>query len=225
MGEQGSTEKESRRELLLSRVTDGEASDAEFDELRTLASLEPSVWRDLAEGQRAASLVASVVDAAGSVADGVAAPAYEHASVRVESRLSSFGRGVWRNTGWLAAAAVVLLWSTTGGRLPGASELPATGGPSIGAGGEASFVPVSTASQALDRYLDLGRAEGVVLGEMPTGRVLERRPSVDGSGFEVIFLRQIVERAIVEDVYELARDEAGNATPIRLTVPETAGVH
>lgn len=221
MGEQGSTEKESRRELLLSRVTDGEASDAEFDELRTLASLEPSVWRDLAEGQRAASLVVSVVDAAGNVADGVEAPAYEHASVRVESRLSSFGRGVWRNTGWLAAAAVVLLWSTTGGRLPGASELPAPASPS----GEASFVPVSTASQALDRYLDLGRAEGVVLGEIPTGRVLERRPSVDGSGFEVIFLRQIVERAIVEDVYELARDEAGNATPIRLTVPETAGVH
>lgn len=205
-----------RADILISRVIDGEASRAEYDELRELAAVSPSVWRDLAESQHLARSAEAEFERVAQVAEGVEAPVEEHRSLAIHRR---FARAMAVG-GWVAAAAITLAWTIGGGPDTSIQTLPGST-----ASVEAGLVPVSTASAALDRYLELGKKEGQVLGEMPTGVVLERQPSPDGRGYEVIFLRQIVERAVVEDVYELARSEGGEAVPIRVATPRTAGVH
>lgn len=197
-------------ERLVMRAVDGEASEAEFEELRVLAAGDPAVWRELGESQRASAELAARVESVLGVADEVEAPVEELERVRPGSRI----RSVWSAGGWLSAAAVLVAWVTTGGPRVG-SELDGVSG--AGGVNGASVVPIAgQASEALDRYLELGREQGRVLGEVPTGVVLERRPLEDGSGYEVIFLRQIMERAVVEDVYEIARDDAGNKTTVRV---------
>lgn len=200
-----------RGEILIARVIDGEATDAEFDELRSLAAVESSVWRDLAEAQRDAAGLSSAVDRAVSIADRVDLP--------VDTTLPVVRmRSVMSAGGWLAAASVLFAWIVTGG--PELTEAPALRIPQHVAG----LAPAS-AADALDRYLTLGREEGQVLGEMPTGVVLERRPLADGDGYEVIYLRQIMERAFVEDVYEIARDDAGKPETIRVDPRGPSSAH
>jgi hypothetical protein len=53
-----------------------------------------------------------------------------------------------------------------------------------------------------------------VLGELPERVVIEAVPLGDGS-VEVRFVRQIMERAVVHDLYRVGEDEVGNLVAIR----------
>lgn len=201
-----------RTEILIGRVIDGEASEAEFDELRSIAAVESSVWRDLAEAQRETAEIADAVGHSIEVADRVELPI-------ARSESSRWGRGSLLSAGgWIAAAVLLVAWIGSGGSMvtgPGSMRIPQSA---------AGLVPTN-AADALDRYLSLGREEGQVLGEVPTGVVLERRPLPEGGGYEVIYLRQIMERTVVEDVYEIARDDAGNPETVRVTPAGPASAH
>jgi hypothetical protein len=71
--------------------------------------------------------------------------------------------------------------------------------------------------QAFERYLSAGQKSGQVIAEMPEQVVVETRPLPDGT-IEVLFLRQIIERRVIDQAYREVRDESGNifALPVRV---------
>ncbi len=196
-----------REEILIGRVTDGEASPADWSELEKLASADPTVWTRLASAQRRHAELERAVDDALTVAELVEAPDFlADAGERMTVRWRAY-------SGWAAAAAIALAWA-------GASSLnllPAGPGGNVQ---ESGFVPIKLGSDALmDRYLETGRQEGRVLAELPMVMV-ESRPAINGEGSEIIYLRQVLERVRVDDVYRMGVDDLGRPapTPVRENV-------
>lgn len=200
---------ESREELLISHVVDGDATPAEWRELETIAADDSQVWKRLAEAQRDSALLTAALSRAASVADGVDVPGVRYATQSTDSvshvRLNRLG--AW--TGWAVAAVVAIIASV---RLAQVQQTPST------PGNQAQLVnmPIETAAQAFQAYLDKGRESGEVVGEIPGRLLVETKPVQSGSGYEVIYLRQVMERTIVPDLYQLAaQDDAGRPTLVR----------
>lgn len=212
-----------RADLLISHVVDGEATAEQWRELEAIAAQEPRLWRDLAEMQRDAAAVRSAMRHAGDVADRVILPEADAPEIRTfklppqmpahapQLRLNRFG--AW--TGWAAAAVVTIIASvqlsqkqgTTGESAP--AERASIGGPIT-----------QTAGDLFDQYLATGQKDGTVLGEVPGKMLVESRPAPSGQGFEIIFVRQVVERAIVPDLYKIdGVDDRGQATLARYRQP------
>ncbi len=196
------------RDTLINRVVDDEASASDWEALKDIAARDATLWRDLAEAQHAhAELCAAVASATDGV-DSIDAPVDDALRWRFAARVRT--ATTWG--GWAAAAAVALAW------FGGLHEA----GPSSGdQGNQASLLPVGTArtpADALQQYLDLGRASGDVVGEMPDVLLVGSTPNPRGHGYEVVFIRQIVERRVVEDLYRLGTDELGRPVPMRMDV-------
>jgi hypothetical protein len=194
-----------RRDGLISRVIDGEASEADWSALRTLAGTDPSVWTDITETQRQHEALCLAVDEAGSMAEDVELPEREllTPAERFERRMDAFR--AWG--GWAAAAAILLVWFTgvPSGTLGGGGTQSAGLGPT-------DWSQVAP-EEALERYIDRGRQTGRVLAEVPERVVLETRPLERGEGLEVVYLRQILEREIVDPsrMYRMGQNEFGQA--------------
>lgn len=196
-----------RRDILVARVVDGEATSEDWRELRTIAAKDQAIWAELAEQQDLRRELDVAVDQAVSVAERVALPMHEHVSVAPRSRM----RLALTAGGWLAAASVLVAWTV--GTVPTntLSALPADQTMTAGIPN-----PINTASDALARYMELGKESGDVIGELPTSLVLERTPTDDGR-YEVVYLRQIVERTYVDDIYQTATADTGQT----FIVPKT----
>lgn len=196
---------DNERDTLLSRVADGEAGEADWAAFRTLAEGDPVLWRDLAELQRDNTELSAAVGRVIVLADGVEAPADTQIVARLGERL----RLVATWGGWAAAAMIAVAWVT------GQTGLP-RGAPSPGnEAGLASFSP----SEAYQAYLNRGMAAGTVVREMPDKYVLDTRPLPGDSGrIEVFYVRQILERAVVDGMYRETRDELGRAHPLRIEI-------
>jgi len=208
------------RDVLVSRIVDGAATPEDWASLRTLASTDPTVWADLSETQGAHERLSAAVGEAIAIADSVelpaAAPDHEGVGRRLEL-VRSWG-------GWAAAAMLAVVWWTGvpvqtgaggGGGVGGATGASrpmtaGTGGPTLIDPGPSS----TTADDALRRYIDLGRAEGSVIAAMPEEVVLETRSLGNGSA-EVLYLRQILERRVVDEFYRLGTDDLGRPVPVR----------
>ena len=120
--------------------------------------------------------------------------------------------------GWALAAALLLAWSL------GYPMLPAQGG--SGNGTQTAGLPVgglggiglteAEPEQAFEQYMSAGQKAGRVIAEMPEQVVVETRPMPDGS-IEVMYLRQVIERRVIDQAYRQVRDDAGNtiAVPVR----------
>jgi hypothetical protein len=153
--------------------------------------------------QRDEVAFAQAVGQAVSVAHGVELPVMTqaHAQVGVRNRLKLVG--AWG--GWAAAAMVALAVFTN---RPGAVS-PAS--------------PIPTQQAGLDgllsQYLDEGKKAGSVVGELPDKVVLDSVKTADGQT-EITYVRQIVEKALVNDLYRTTVDEAGNTKlmKVKLTV-------
>lgn len=199
----------STRDLLISRVIDGRAGGGDWGSLRALAEGDPGVWRDLEETQQIHDMLCSEVAQACEAADRVGVDAHRQ-QVDLSRRLSI--AGAWG--GWLAAAAVGLAW-TLG--MPLGSDGSSAIGSVVPSPGP-DYVRIETPEDALRTYLDRGRDEGSVLGMVSDPRVLETRALPDGSGVEVLYVREIVERRLIEQVYRLSQDEAGNVRPVQVRI-------
>lgn len=203
------------RDILITRAVDGRARPEDWHTIETLAREEPGLWRELALAQRDDRALSMAVTAAAARADGVAVPEAElelvahhnpRAVVVRRTRLAA----TWG--GWAVAALVALaMVSRQQAGSEGALESNLASVPGGGA--------LGTATDALNNYLALGKKDGTVLGEMPD-KLLVRTTKVEGGeGYEVVFVRQIVERARVPGLYKVSSDEAGNATPVRIVIP------
>jgi hypothetical protein len=195
-----------RRDELISRVIDGEASERDWTALRALAQHDPTVWTDLTATQRQHELLTDAVEEIGMLAEGVDIPEGELLTPGERFQRRMDGVRAWG--GWAAAAAILLVWFT---------GMPAPMGSDSGVQ-TGSVIPLNQGtiepSKAFEQYLESGRQAGTVLGVMPQRTVLETRPSADGSGTEVLYVRQIIEREFVpaDQMFKVSRDEFGTAS-------------
>lgn len=206
------------RDLLVSRVVDGEADPADWARLREIAGTDGSVWAQIAETQADHE----------SLRDAVVAAIDEAGDIELPDAISVHGDhgGVQRRIdavrswgGWAAAAAILLVWATG---IPGlqSGNGNASGTNVAGIAGPKTIPASFTPEELRDQYVQRGQQQGLVVGELPEPVVIEARALPDGSGVEVFTMRQIIERQIVKDIYRSTRDEAGNVAPVAIRVTE-----
>jgi hypothetical protein len=200
-------------EILISKAVGGDATPREWDELCELARQEPDVWARLAGCLRDERALDRALDGAGVVAETIALPALRLGGGEGDSPLrgQSPGQspGVSRWLGWAVAAGLALTW-IAGPFRPQGPGLERSGPSQAGV---LASVPVDDLLQA---YLDRER----VIGEAPERVLVNTRPAPAGTGFEVIFVRQIIEREIVPQLYRPgAQDERGIATLVPCKAP------
>lgn len=182
--------------------------------LEKLAASDGTVWRELAQAQRDSALMSAAVERAAARAETVPLP--EADTFQFESQSPAW---LGRARGWLGwAAAAVLLVAFVGTHA--GSNQQNTGG------NTASLLPVFSSSSIdtqpevhLDRYLEKGHEAGSVVGEMPERVIVRTVDLGEGKGYEVYYLRQIMEKRTLPSLYrfEQAMDESGRALP--RTVP------
>lgn len=207
------------RDTLLTRIIDAEASAEDWAAFRAVAADEPEVWSELAEMQRQHDVLAGGLREAIAIADSIELPVHEHEAVRPVARIGTAVRNGWSWGGWLAAAALLLAFTV---------GLPRGGVGGLGGGNapgtQAAGFSLGTPEEALDRYIDLGRQTGAVVGQSPDFIVLESKPLDDGNGYEVVYLRQLIERREVRDLYRLGTDELGNTVRVPVEAGQALGV-
>lgn len=202
-------------DLALSRFVDGLAASDDVSLIDSEEAARPGVWRQVAQAQRLnASLNTELIPMLARAAN-VIIPAAAPIVIPVNGRDSdSASHRFSRRTklaaawgGWAAAAAVAL------------STLAPVATPSNTATlerGSVASAPILSAAETLSDYLSKGKTDGTVIGELPRKVLVETTERADGAGFDVIYLRQIMERARVDDLYRFSSDELGNPTPVRV---------
>lgn len=210
-------------DLLIGRIADGEASALDWEAFGGLAERGPGAWKRLAQAQRDHQSLALAVGVALHGADRVALPSREaaeaflrgeHVRVLGASRVLQYG-------GWAVAAMIALAaLGVNGGRftLPGAS--PGTNQAGL-VSIPANYFQVNSPDDALQLYREQGKRSGRVLAEVPV--LLESRPSATGRGYEVVYVRQIVERMQMDNLLRFAQDERGNLVPVQVQMPAQPG--
>jgi len=204
---------DSARDLLISRVIDGRASSADWDRFRAIAAHEPTIWCELADTQSQHEAVHDELSGAIAIADAVDLPAGYIDDTHTRQRLSLVSK--WG--GWAAAAALLVMWSLGTPNLPiGSDGTPIQTGtliPNVAGIGLNDAEP----EQAFEQYLSAGQKSGRVIAEMPEQVVVETRPMPDGT-IEVLYLRQIIERRVIDQAYRQVRDESGNTLAVPVHV-------
>ena len=205
-------------DTLISQTIDGDITDPQWRQFVAIAEAEPKLWRRLAEAQRDQGALSRAMDGSIEVASAVIIPSpqqvWEHkfqeerANSNPLRRLASWG-------GWAVAALVAIVAAA---QLNSMSSVQMPGGK---AGvGETITRAATTAAEALQDYLAMGAESGDVLGEVPTKVLVETRPAEGGHGYEVVFIRQIMERTIVPDLYQVTgENEAGQPALVRWERP------
>lgn len=214
MSDQLHPEPGDRRDVLIGRIIDAEATGQDWAEFRQIAGDDQSVFAEIAQLQELRRRTMDLVEDAGQIADTVDLPMHLHARSSPAHRLRT--AGVWG--GWAAAAAVTLAWGF-GLRPSDPIFMGDQGSDQAGIGADL----IGSAEEAFQRYLDLGKQSGSVIGELPSGIVLDKRPLEDGSGYEALFLRPIIERVVVRNVYRQIQTESGQIqiVPAVIDTPNT----
>ncbi|MFN0057567.1 MAG: hypothetical protein ACKVX7_03845 [Planctomycetota bacterium] len=206
----------SRDEVLIDRVVDGDATAADWAELELLAERDPGTWQRLGLAIRSEAELRLALESELACADRVELPIPSSAARAIAS-----GPFALRpKAGWVAAALVLATWGATtvlAPRSPSAS-LPT---PAQIAETESSGEALS-ANAALRRYVELGRREGRVLAELPN-LVMEKRALPDQQAMEVLYLRRTLERATVDQFFDLGRDEFGQPASIPVSYSQVNG--
>ena len=203
-------------DLLISRLAGDEAAETDWVLFRRAADESPGLWRDLALAQRDhAEIVRSINDAV-AVSDRVdlallPEPGMGDAAERTDEIVTA-SHPEWhmvlgRIGGWIGwgAAAILTVVVIVRGMIPPTPSAPEFEGVEL----------VRTPDEALSDYLAVGRESGRVVGEAPRRVLLDARPAADGNGYELIYYRQILERALVPELYHFDEQNGGNATLAR----------
>lgn len=198
------------RDVLISRVIDAEASPEDWAAFRELAESDPEIWRDLADAQQQNEALCEGFRASIHVADKVDLPELITDTQPFQRRLDTVGR--WG--GWAAAAALLLVWGT-GFQRNGWGGLGVQGASLVGGPTLADATP----DEAMARYIDAGQSAGSVVGEVPDRLVIETLPQPDGS-IEVVYLRQIIERRVTDQVFRDSLNDAGKTVPVRVPLDQ-----
>ena len=179
-------------DVLLERAVAGDGR--ALAEVRARGANDPGVLEELALWQADELRLARAARELHAMADRVEAP-------RAATRVAR-----WSALGWAVAAVLAIAWSMQA-LLPRQSEPRAS---------IAGIAPeFSSSDEAFDAYVAKAREEGLVSGDIAPPTLLRSRELVDGSGFEVIIIRQVIERRISPEIYRVApMGETGQLRPI-----------
>lgn len=179
-------------DVLLARAVAGDA-DA-LAAVRARGADDPAVLEELAMWQADELRLARAAREIAAAADRTELPG------RRSARTQRAGLG------WAVAALIALAWISQ-------SVFPRASAPvreNI-----AGFPGFSSTDAAYDAYLDKARADGVIFGEVAPPAVIGSRELAGGEGFEVLILRQIVEKRTLPEMYRLVPvDESGRRAPM-----------
>ncbi|HYF15691.1 MAG TPA: hypothetical protein VD971_11540 [Phycisphaerales bacterium] len=181
-------------DLLISRAVDGEAGRSGWVLLEAAAHEDPGVWRRLALSFRDHLALSEAVCGASSAAERTALP-----GARPQTRPAA----AW--AGWLAAAAALTFAIFVTSKERRESPVQQAGS------------PIVSAADALNNYLTLGAREGQVIGQGER-QLVGYQP--DGGEYVVVYVRPIVERVRVKDLYKFSMEESGVRVPVQVEVPE-----
>lgn len=180
----------SELELAAHRLISREATPADIDLLARRAAAGDDVLGALLNTARDDSAARAALEGVLASAEAVELPAQRPEAPTVHLRRLRLAA-----PGWLAAAAVALVWGAMSFRP----------GPAL----EPGLMPVGyqpTAEEALDQYLEAGALQGRVIGELPA-LLVESRPVERGA--EIVYIRRVLERAVVDGIVEHDVDDAG----------------
>lgn len=197
-------------DILISRVIDRRATPEDWARLESLASRNSSVWNELALSIKLDQALGAEVSREASRCEHInitVERVVKHAGEFKRSGINARRIGSW--AGWVAAA-VLVMFSLRGSERDVARR-------------ESSVAGISgSPRELLSRYLSSGQRDGSVVGEVPEKVLLNTAPAEDG-GTYVIFIRQIVEKVKVDDLYRISTDESGRQLPIRIPEAPTNG--
>jgi hypothetical protein len=196
-------------DMLISRIADAEARSEDWAAFNQLAERHPWAWRELAQAQRDHTAMSVAVGVAIQSADTVFLPSGPGVAVAGHGPRPLFS--MW--AGWAVAACLGLA-------MFGGLRLPVQTVPTSAAGVD---LTKWTPNDYLNEYVSKGEKSGLVLGEVPQRVLIDSRPLQQGEGFEVLYVRQFVERAQVSDLLKFTTDESGRAVPVRQLVPAVPG--
>lgn len=180
-------------DILLSRAVSGDRS--ALAEVRARGAADPAILDELALWQADELRLARVARELHSTADRIEAP-------RAGSLASR-----WAGLGWVAAAVIAIAWILQAAA-PNAAVEPLA---SV-AGVAPAF---GSSDEAFDAYLAKARADGVVVGDVAPPTLLRSRELGNGRGFEVVIVRQVVERRVSPEIYRVTpMGETGRLRPI-----------
>lgn len=203
------------RDLLVNRLIEGRATPGDWLDLRDSVTADPALWEHLSATQGDAGALCTAVGGQMALAERVSLP--ERSGGPGFGGGGGFGRAVsagWTKWGgWAVAAAVGLafvgvqgLGWVSGRGMPGLSGQAGLSS-SLGLGAGAGSLGMDY-QEALDRYVQMGQEAGSVLGELPHRVVVSTQPTEDGR-IEVVYIRQLLERTIVDNAFRLGTDETG----------------
>lgn len=184
-------------DILLSRAVSGDR-DA-FATVCARAATEPALLEELAAWQADELRLARAARELESFADRAELPPAD----------SARGRSWRAGLGWAAAAVIAIAWISQ-------SVLPRDGAPAReNVAGFDPFSGFATSDDAFDAYVDKARADGVIYGAVAAPAIIGSRELDGGEGFEILVVRQIVERRRVPEMFRLVPvDESGALAPV-----------
>lgn len=183
-------------DTLIHRALSATASRNDWDALERLADTDPALWQRLGLALRDQGELLLLGQAALFAVDAIELPP------RAVPRKSS----LTTRSGWIAAAAMFLLWAAT---------VLHDGAPSTNGITPSFQTPSGTALRTVSMR---AAANDDVISELPKLVVDTRRVA---GGVEITYLRRIFETKRVNEVLGVAETEAGEATivPISHTLP------
>lgn len=184
-------------DILLSRAVSGDR-DA-FAAVCARAATEPALLEELAAWQADELRLARAARDLESIADRAELPPAE----------SARGRSWRAGLGWAAAAAIAIAWISQ-------SVLPQDAGPAReNVAGFDPFTGFATSDDAFDAYVDKARQDGVIYGDVAPPTIIGSRELGGDEGFEILVVRQIIERRRVPEMFRLVPvDESGALAPV-----------
>jgi len=221
---------EQRIEQLISHAIDGKLDESEWDEFAQAAQSDTSLWLRLAKAYEDHRALAETMQHVGAVAERIDLPQPAAVSAprdamqvdeNVEARPGVLAqiRSVSAWMGWAVAALLAIAWlwqpltASAPGTDPGSSQVQPV----------VQSASIDSPEDALQWYLKQGREQGTVVGELPERVLVDQRPVENGQGYELLYVRQILERTRVESLYQFAgQDESGRPSlvqPVNLTSP------
>ncbi len=190
---------------LINEILDGGTIEQPWTEWTVRAEADPVLWRQLAEAQRDQLALMRAVGSACAVAEeSRASAAYSNSTNGDAAAFGNvnFSGRAW--LGWAVAAAVVIV--------AGLAQLRTSNFQSTHTQPVEAMTAGWTPEQFFQQYMQQGQEQGSVIRELPQRVLINARPSDSGIGFDVVFLRQIQERATVPDLYEVTgQDDSGQA--------------
>jgi len=185
---------------LIARIVDRAAAPADYDGFAALARSTPAHWDELLAALRDDDALHGALEDSLQPVERIELPAAPPAPHGVLRQLRPW-------SGWLAAAALALVWLSGEMRHDDAlPDFPARGN------GNLARMP-DAGPRSAPRPRDVPAAADPVLGELPL-HLVGAQPARDGDGLDVLYVQPVLRRARVDRVFEMGTDEHGLPAPV-----------